>query len=242
MNTTCRSVVLLACGSFNPPTKAHLRMCQLAREYVEKQLHCEVIECILSPVSDNFGKPDLISAKHRLKMVELAVENFNFIRADSYECTLTKWTKTINVLKYHKIELAKKYPTKTLNLMLLCGGDLIDAFVHKATRPGFLSFLNLMFCFLGQPVWDRQDVIEIIQDFGLVVIDRLGAKTFESLEKLNLSDEIKKNILFVTNFEKEDLSSTKVRNCIRGNLPFRHLTFENVADYIQEHKLYSKPN
>lgn len=91
-------------------------------------------------------------------------------------------------------------------------------------------------------MWDKQDVIEIIRDFGLVVIDRLGAKNIESLEKLNLSEKLKTNILFVTNFEKDDLSSTKVRNCIRENLPFRHFTFENVADYIEEHKLYSKLN
>lgn len=137
MNTARRSVILLTCGSFNPPTRAHLRMCELAREHVEKQMQFKVLECILSPVADNFGKPELISAKHRLKMVELAVENFDFIRADSYECTLSKWTKTVNVLKYHKKELEKKYPTKTPQLMLLCGGDLIDAFLNKPSSSGF---------------------------------------------------------------------------------------------------------
>lgn len=130
------AIVLLACGSFNPPTKAHFRMCELAQAYITQKLECELIECIFSPVSDQFGKPELISAKHRLKMIELAAENLDFVRADSYECTLTNWSKTVDVLKYHKNELQKKYPTKILKLMLLCGGDLIDAFTQTASSPG----------------------------------------------------------------------------------------------------------
>lgn len=45
-------VVLLACGSFNPPTILHLRMFEAARDFLRLKFGCDVIEGIISPVAD----------------------------------------------------------------------------------------------------------------------------------------------------------------------------------------------
>lgn len=49
-------VVLLACGSFNPPTILHLRMFEAARDYLRLKLGCDVVEGIISPVADQVRK------------------------------------------------------------------------------------------------------------------------------------------------------------------------------------------
>uniref|UniRef100_A0A1I8ESQ3 Cytidyltransferase-like domain-containing protein n=1 Tax=Wuchereria bancrofti TaxID=6293 RepID=A0A1I8ESQ3_WUCBA len=74
-----RQVVLLSCGTFSPPTYMHLRMfenlsencynaIERARDYLKKIHGWEVVEGIMSPVADSLGRPDIIPAKHRLKM------------------------------------------------------------------------------------------------------------------------------------------------------------------------------
>lgn len=62
-------VALLACGCYNPPTIMHLRMFESARDFLESRFGCKVVEGILSPVADYFGKPDLLPAKHRLEFL-----------------------------------------------------------------------------------------------------------------------------------------------------------------------------
>lgn len=51
-----------------------------ARDYLKKIHGWEVIEGIMSPVADSLGRPDMVPAKHRLKMVELAVKSSSWIR------------------------------------------------------------------------------------------------------------------------------------------------------------------
>jgi nicotinamide mononucleotide adenylyltransferase len=45
-------VILLACGSFNPPTILHLRMFEAARDFLRLKFECDVVEGIISPVAD----------------------------------------------------------------------------------------------------------------------------------------------------------------------------------------------
>lgn len=58
-------VVLVACGSFNPLTYLHLRMFEMAKDYARQNTNFEVVGGYLSPVSDEYKKPGLISAFHR---------------------------------------------------------------------------------------------------------------------------------------------------------------------------------
>ena len=58
-------VVLVACGSFSPVTYLHLRMFEMATDYVRHNTDFEVVGGYLSPVSDAYKKPGLLSAAHR---------------------------------------------------------------------------------------------------------------------------------------------------------------------------------
>jgi len=58
-------VVLVACGSFSPVTYLHLRMFEMAKDYVRQNTNFEIVGGYLSPVSDMYKKPGLQSAQHR---------------------------------------------------------------------------------------------------------------------------------------------------------------------------------
>jgi nicotinamide mononucleotide adenylyltransferase len=60
-----RPIVLVACGSFSPVTYLHLRMFEMARDYIRHNTDFEVVGGYLSPVSDMYKKPGLLSANHR---------------------------------------------------------------------------------------------------------------------------------------------------------------------------------
>ena len=52
-------IVLLACGSFNPPHYLHARIFEVARNYMSKRNRHTVVHGWISPVSDGYGKPGL---------------------------------------------------------------------------------------------------------------------------------------------------------------------------------------
>ena len=68
------AVVLVACGSFNPPTAAHVRVLEVVREEYMKR-GVDVYGAYMSPVHDGYGKESLIEGWHRLAMCELAAED-----------------------------------------------------------------------------------------------------------------------------------------------------------------------
>lgn len=58
-------IVLVACGSFSPVTYLHLRMFEMAKDYVRQNTDFEIVGGYLSPVSDMYKKAGLLSAHHR---------------------------------------------------------------------------------------------------------------------------------------------------------------------------------
>jgi nicotinamide mononucleotide adenylyltransferase len=58
-------IILVACGSFSPVTYLHLRMFEMAVDYVRQNTDFEVMGGYMSPVSDQYKKPGLLSAHHR---------------------------------------------------------------------------------------------------------------------------------------------------------------------------------
>ena len=58
-------LLLVACGSFSPITYLHLRMFEMAADYVRFSTDFEIVGGYLSPVSDAYKKAGLASAQHR---------------------------------------------------------------------------------------------------------------------------------------------------------------------------------
>ena len=219
-------VALIACGSFNPPTYMHLRMFECARDLLEKKYGCNVVEGIISPVSDHFPKAGLLPAKHRLRMIELAIRNSNWIRLDDWECLQSTWTRTIAVLKHFKMILTRKNGgSADTRLMLLCGGDVVDSFTKFTSS--------------GSHLWEPSDVAEIIRDFGLVVIFRHDSEPLVTLKKLALAKQLLDNVyIFNDDVLPNNISSTRLRAAIKNGLSIKYCTDDAVIDYISANGLY----
>ncbi len=84
-DSTKQPIVLVACGSFNPVTYLHLRMFEIAADFVRQNTDFEVVGGYLSPVSDMYKKPELLNATHRWVIVTYRLKeyklNTNYIMA-----------------------------------------------------------------------------------------------------------------------------------------------------------------
>jgi nicotinamide mononucleotide adenylyltransferase len=218
-------VALLACGSFNPPTNSHLRMMELAKDFLEHECGCKVIEGILSPVADNFAKKDLLTAIHRYKMLEMATKFSTWMKADDWECTQSQWTRTLQVLKHYKEVLGKKYSDAEFRIILVCGGDVVDSF--RRILPD------------GSNLWDPKDVEAIIRDFGIIILERTSATPAETLAQIPGAKIYAGNIASIIDEAfPNNVSSTKLRAALKRGYSIRYCTPDPVVDYILENKLY----
>ncbi|KAH0888927.1 hypothetical protein HID58_051356, partial [Brassica napus] len=188
---TC--VVLVATGSFNPPTFMHF-----------------------THVWD-------LSAEHRLEMCNLACKSSDFIMVDPWEASQDSYQRSLVVLSRVKTFLTNNrlVPKESLKVMLLCGSDLLESFCS----PG---------------VWIPEQVRSICKDYGIVCIRREG----QDVENMIFGDrvlyETRDNIRIVNNFVPNQISSSRLRQCISRGLSVKYLTEDGVIDYIRQHQLYTE--
>lgn len=67
----------------------------------------QVIEGIISPVNDSYGKKDLVASYHRVAMARLALQTSDWIRVDPWESEQAQWMETVKVLRHHHGELLR---------------------------------------------------------------------------------------------------------------------------------------
>lgn len=145
-----RGIILVECGSFNPPTYLHLRLFEDARDYLEKEEKIEVLGGFMSPVHPEYLKHDKTSGEHRLIMAKLAASQSDWISVDDWEMYVVfyrivniayskqpSYRYTKDVLHHFKEEITKFYgkDADNIRVALLCGADLLKSF----TQPGVWS-------------------------------------------------------------------------------------------------------
>ncbi|KAF9589458.1 hypothetical protein IFM89_023873 [Coptis chinensis] len=158
---TC--VVLLATGSFNPPTYMHL--------------HC-------------------------------------LAKQSNYQATLTVLARISS-----SVCESKSIPRESLRVMLVCGSDLLESF----SIPG---------------VWIREQVRAICRDYGVVCIRREGKDIERVISADDILNEYKNNIKVVDELVPNQISSTRVRECISRRLSIKYLTPGEVIEYVKQQSLY----
>lgn len=105
--SSSEAVVLLARGSFDPPTYTHMRMFERAKDHLERQLH-RVLEGVVSPSGDTTSSTKTL-AKHRLRMVETAVRRSYWIRSGDFECFQRGRANLSEVVKHYEKETSRKF-------------------------------------------------------------------------------------------------------------------------------------
>uniref|UniRef100_A0A8D0HP09 Nicotinamide-nucleotide adenylyltransferase n=1 Tax=Sphenodon punctatus TaxID=8508 RepID=A0A8D0HP09_SPHPU len=243
METTDKNeVVLLACGSFNPITNMHLRLFELARDYLHETGKYKVVKGIISPVGDAYEKKGLIAADHRIAMARLATKSSSWLEVDDWESCQNKWLETVKVLRYHQEKLKISNSANNLQdaqiaqqlklnhyyffldvpqLKLLCGADFLESF--------------------GVPnLWKLEDITEILVNHGLVCITRAGNNAQKFIYESDTLWSHKNNIHLVDEWITNDISSTKIRRALRRGQSIRYLMPDTVLAYIEKHNLYSE--
>ena len=211
-------VALVACGSFNPITYMHLRMFELAKDYLnEAYPNVEVSKGILSPVSDYYGKSELVAGCHRKKMCQLAVNDYSWVEVGTWELEQSEWMPAVKVLKhYEEYVLKNQIADKT---MLLCGADILHSFSTK-------------------DLWLESDIRKIIQHHGIIVISRPSHNIGDIISTSKLLLELKSHVHVVAEHFANATSATSIRQAIKNKKSIKFLIPDPVIDYIKTNDLY----
>ncbi|GMT07208.1 hypothetical protein PENTCL1PPCAC_29382 [Pristionchus entomophagus] len=223
---SARKAILISCGSFNPPTNAHLRMMELARDELQSlPSPYSVVEGIYSPVTSTYVHKPLASDEHRLKMLEKATQSSGWTRADGWEIERGVWSRTLEVLTHHRKEARLRWKDSSLDCFLVAGGDLVESFGRILPD--------------GKRLWAAEDVKAIVEEYGLVIIQRLGSDPSATLHSFGLSSKKSHSVEETTC--PNDVSSTRLRSAIAEGKSIRYTTPDAVVDYIHKHGLYQRP-
>ncbi|KAB5566496.1 putative nicotinamide mononucleotide adenylyltransferase [Coniochaeta sp. 2T2.1] len=218
-------LALVACGSFSPVTFLHLRMFEMASDFVRFNTEFEVIGGWLSPVSDAYKKVGLAAGHHRVTMCAAAVEHSSWLMVDPFETAVRNsdgepvYVPTARVLDHfdHQInEVLGGVDGKRVKICLLAGSDLIQT----------MSTPNL---------WSPTDLDIILGQYGAFIIERSGTDIEEALASLR---QYENNIWVISQVIQNDVSSTKVRLFLKKDLSVRYLIPDPVVAYIEEHGLF----
>ncbi|XP_025160655.1 uncharacterized protein LOC105182848 isoform X2 [Harpegnathos saltator] len=238
-------VILMSCGSYNPPTNMHLRMFEIARDHLHRMGTHIVVGGVISPVHDAYAKKELASATHRCAMLRLALQNNDWIRLSTWETRQNCWTKTRLCLQHHQnllnsilsnsndikhhmqIEDIEWIPENVKNssdntpiqIKLLCGADLLESF-------GICG------------LWLEEDIDAIVGEHGLVVITREGSNPNKFIYDSDILSKHMHNICIVTEWIPNEVSSTRIRRALKRSESVRYLVQDSVIDYIYKNEIY----
>ncbi|KXN87483.1 Nicotinamide-nucleotide adenylyltransferase 2 [Leucoagaricus sp. SymC.cos] len=222
-------IVLVACGSFSPVTYLHMRMFEMAKDYVRQNTDFEIVGAYLSPVSDMYKKPGLLSARHRVNMCTLAAEESNnWLMVDPWEA-FQSYQRTAIVLDHFDHEI---------NTVL--GGVQTEDGDRRTVRPMLLAGSDLIATMSEPGVWSYADVRRLVLDhilgrYGVLIVERAGTGMDQAVDSLA---RWRNNIYLISQLIQNDVSSTKVRLFLRRGLSVRYLLPNAVVDYIDQNGLY----
>eukprot|EP00891_Asterochloris_glomerata_P001263 jgi/Astpho2/1263/fgenesh1_pm.00023_%23_12_t len=205
-------VVLVSCGSFNPPTIMHLRMFDLATQALRER-GILVVGGYMSPVNDAYIKPELLPAAHRLQMCRAAASTHPRLMVDPWEAAQPEAQRSLLVLR-------RPGSRGGATTMLLCGADMLESFI----KPG---------------VWFPEHVEEILGKHGVVCIARDSTDAASLLKKEgSLLWQHRDRVHIVTDPVTSSISSTSVRNELAKGHSVKYLTPDAIIDYIHSNGLY----
>ncbi|XP_063001586.1 nicotinamide/nicotinic acid mononucleotide adenylyltransferase 1 [Elgaria multicarinata webbii] len=247
-------VVLLACGSFNPITNMHLRLFELARDYLHETGKYRVVKGIVSPVGDAYMKKGLIRASHRVAMARLATESSDWVEVDDWESRQKEWQETIKVLRYHQQKLKRSCSANSFEDVAPLGkagrkrrresGSQVPIRRNQPQDKGvpqlkMLCGTDVLESFGIPNLWKPEDIAEIVSNHGMVCITRVGNHAQKFIYESDVLWRHKENIHLVEEWITNDISATKIRRALRRGQSVRYLMPDPVQAYIKQHDLYT---
>jgi len=210
-------------GTFDPPHYGHLRTALELREI----FHFDEVWFIPSAFPPHKDARQITPFFYRKKMLELAINDFDFFKLKDIESSLPKPSYTINTIK----ELKKLYPEHTYYLII--GSDAFKALDKWNSGSQIIDFCNLIIAVRDSS--DEENVLKtrenIFKDFPFIKTEPFGM--------ISLSDEITdQNAIFYVPVTHLEISSEKIRKIASNNHALTYLMPENVIEYINKFRLY----
>ncbi|XP_023935492.1 nicotinamide/nicotinic acid mononucleotide adenylyltransferase 3 isoform X2 [Bicyclus anynana] len=246
-------IVLMACGSFSPPTFMHLRMFEIARDYIHSLGIGTIVGGIVSPVHDAYGKKELVAAQHRIAMLKLALRSSGWIKVSEWETQQSGWTRTKVSMQYHQDTINKCLselnsdapawlPDDVLNVNSIDEPDDLAAKLNGNVEDGvtvkLLCGADLLESFATPGLWAEEDIEAIVGRHGLVVVSRAGSDPGKFIYESDALYKHRKNVLLMTNYITNEVSSTVIRRLLRRGESAKYLTDDGVLAYIRQYRLY----
>ena len=234
--------VIIACGSFSPPTYLHLRIMEEAKIRLKSEY--EVIGGILSPVNDQYGvihKESLKQANgtHRIEMVKLATSSSSWLGVSSWEVNLDKWTRVALVLDAYSKALNLYFNDNNNNKNDKNDNDDNKNNDDKKIYVKFLGGSDLLQTMKRPNLWKKDHQEIILGHHGMAVMERKGYEMTEDLYNGYEMFKKHRNNLHVFHPRSENtISSTIVRDLIKEKHSIKYLLPDNVIEYIKKEKLY----
>lgn len=193
-------------GTFNPIHYAHLVLAESAYEQYELD------EVIFLPSSQPAYKPlqEIVSNEHRLRMIELAIENNTHFSISTLEFEREGNTYTADTLQV----LTGMYPDDEFYFII--GGDsLFD--LEKWSRPEVVLRLTHVLA-AGREDKNNQEILDRINELNHKYHARIHYLEIPSL----------------------DISSRMIRSRLKENKTVKYFLPDNVISYIKENHLYDE--
>ena len=207
-------------GTFDPIHCGHVK----AAESVQKIFSFDRILFIPSYIPPHKETLDVVSAEHRLKMVDLALSSYDRFFPSSIEIDARGTSYSIMTLN----RIKEIFPQT--ELFFLLG---IDAFLDIETWKDYEDVLEqCSFIVMSRPGFRLDEAKKILAEkysHRMVKVSGLPAKE---------AGKISKHKIYLLSIETFNISSSEVREKVRKNQSIKGLVPENVENYIKERCLY----
>lgn len=168
----------------------------------------EVEKVVFIPVNNKYPKSGIIENEHRYNILKRVIDKKEKLELSDLDMHGEKSVLTINVLE----QMEKQY--KDREMWVLVGSDNLKK-IHK---------------------WYRAE--DLLANYKILVMERDGDSVEAIIEENELLKRNKSNIKKLNQDIKSNLSATYIRSRIKEGKSIKDLVPEEVAEYIEQNKLF----
>jgi nicotinate-nucleotide adenylyltransferase len=214
-------------GTFNPIHRGHL----WAASEVKKSFKLDQISLIPAALPPHKTCGAVAKADDRLEMIRLSIADFPGITVSAVELNRPGPSYTIDTVRHFKKMLADDS-----QIFLIMG---LDAFLEIDTWKSYTELLKqIAFIVMARPNADYPDA-----DQGWkILVDYLNSTLsadYEFLDERGCYISEGRQPIYTIDIDAMDISSTKIRECIKTKKTVENLVPLEVADFIQSKGLYT---
>jgi nicotinate-nucleotide adenylyltransferase len=216
-----RSLTILVGGTFNPVHLGHTYIASHAYERLEADA-CWLMPC--KPIHRYCDK--VLSQKHRLAMVQLAIAAYPYMQVQTYELEQKKLSITLDTLK----SLRKLYPDRDFAYVM--GQDVMCGIQGWDDWPELLDYAHLV-------------VVNRVMKVNELAVPLIGSvpKRWHEVCTYDAQNLKKKHHgqIFLLKLNPLVVCATNIRQDVIRVGYDAHCLDKQVYDYITAHKLYTAP-